>query len=66
MCICSKPTTEILELFVKSVQREQLKHQDNNIDLALVSLLLTLTYFTPFSSALIVDFEQVNVWFENS
>ena len=31
------------------------------IDVVLVFLLLTLSYFTPFSSVSIVEFEQVNL-----
>ena len=34
------------------------------LDVALVSLLLTLTYSTSFSNVPIVDFEQVNVKLE--
>ena len=36
------------------------------IDVILVSLLLTWTYFTAFSRVSIVDFEQVNVCWEES
>ena len=36
------------------------KGNNKTPDVVLVFLLLTLTYFTPFSSVSIVDFEQVN------
>ena len=37
------------------------KHQNDINNVILVFLLLTLTYFTPFYSVFVVDFEQVNV-----
>ena len=40
-----------------------LKHQSDVNDVVLVFLLLT--YFTPFSSVAIVDFEQVNISWDN-
>ena len=45
---CSKSTTKTIEKGVKYV-----------IDVVLV--FSSLTYFTPFSSVFIVDFEQINV-----
>ena len=45
---CSKSTTKTIEKGVKYI-----------IDVVLV--FSSLTYFTPFSSVFIVDFEQINV-----
>ena len=41
------------------------KHQNDVIDFVLVSLLLSITYFTPLFSVSIVDFEQIIVSCEN-
>ena len=35
------------------------------IEVVLVVSLLTLNYFTPFLRFAIVDFKQVNIWWEN-
>ena len=45
------------------VNNKNTKHQ-NIIDVVLVFLLLTLTYFTPFYSVSTVGFVQVNVRWE--
>ena len=42
------------------------RHQNDIIDVFLVSLLLTLNIFLTFSTVSIVDFEQINVcWGSN-
>ena len=53
----SNSTIETLKKGMKYVQSKQLRHQ--NDDVVVVSLLLTLDNFTHFSSASIVDFEEV-------
>ena len=47
---CSKSTIETLEKDVKYVHSKLWKHQIDVTDVILVFLLLTLTYFTSFSS----------------
>ena len=41
------------------------RHQNDVNDVAMVSLLLTLNIFTPFSNVSFVDFEQVNIPWED-
>ena len=43
---CSKFTIETLEQGVKYVQSQQQRHQNDTIDVDLVSLLLTLSIFS--------------------
>ena len=62
---CSKSTIETLEKSLKYVQSYQWRYQKDVIEVVLVSSLLTLNYFKSFSSFPIVDFEQVNIWWEN-
>ena len=52
----------------KSTEKSVTFFQGNNNvnDVVLVSLLLTLTYFTFFSSISVVDFEQVNILWVSS
>ena len=53
----------MFKLTIKTLER---RCQNDVIDVVLVYLLLTWTYFTPLSSVFIVNFEQVNVsWVEN-
>ena len=40
----------------------KVRHQNDAIGVVLVSLLLTLNYFTPCSSVSIVNFEQLNAY----
>ena len=58
---CLESTVETIEKGVKNVQSWQQKHQNDVNDVVSVFLLLIWTYFTPFSSTSIVDFEQLNV-----
>ena len=51
---------ETPEQCVSSVQNWHKRHQNNVIDVILVSLLLTLNKFQAGSNVSIVDFEQVN------
>ena len=53
----------MFKLTIKTLER---RRQNVVIDVVLVYLLLTWTYFTPLSTVFIVDFEQVNVsWVVN-
>ena len=49
---------------MKHVERYQWRHQNDINDTVLTSLMLTLTYFTPFSNISIVDFERLFVCWE--
>ena len=62
---CSKSTIETLEKSLTYVQSYQWRYQKDVIEVVLVSSLLTLNYFKSFSSFPIVDFEQINIWWEN-
>ena len=57
----SKSTIETLEKYVKYVQSFQGWQLNELNDVVLVSLLLTLSIFRIFSIGSIVDFEQVNI-----
>ena len=60
---CSKSIIETLEKGLTFVQGYQ--YQKDVIEVVLVSLSLSLSYFTPFRSFPIVDFEQVNICWES-
>ena len=62
---CSKSTIETLEKGLTYVQSYQWRYQKDVIEVVLVSSLLTLNYFKSFPSFPIVDFEQVNICWEN-
>ena len=62
---CSKSATETLEKSLTYVQSYQWRYQKDVIEVVLVSSLLTLNYFKSFPSFPIVDFEQVNICWEN-
>ena len=62
---CSKSTIETLEKGLTYVQSYQWRYQKDVIEVVLVSSLLTLNYFKSSSSFPIVDFEQVNICWEN-
>ena len=62
----SKSTTETLEKYVKHVQSYQGWQINELSDVVVVYLLLTLSIFRFFSTVSIVDFEQVNIcWNEH-
>ena len=52
---------ETVEKGLQYVQRKQQKHQSDINNGVLLFCCLLWTYFTPFSTVLIVDFERVNV-----
>ena len=62
---CSKSTIKALGKGLTYVQSYQWRYQKDVIEVVLVSSLLTLNYFTLFPSFPIVDFEQVNICWEN-
>ena len=62
---CSMSTVETLEKGLTYVQSYQWRYQKDVIEVVLVSSLLTLNYFKSFPSFPIVDFEQVNICWEN-
>ena len=55
-----KTRRETLEKDTKSIERNNKQRHLNNINVVLVSLLLTLNISQPCSAIYIVDFEQVN------
>ena len=57
---CLKLITKTPKQCVKSAQNFQWRHQNVAINIALVSLLLTLNNFTHCSNGFILEFEQVN------
>ena len=61
----SKSTIETLEKGVTYVQSYQWRYKKDAIEVVLVSLLLTLNYFKSSPSFPIVDFELVNICWEN-
>ena len=61
---CSNLTIETPGKGVKYVQSKQKKHQNDVNDVVMVFLLLTLNIFDTFLSDSIIDFEQVNVSWE--
>ena len=62
---CSKSTIETLEKGLTYVQSYQWRYQNGVIEVVLVSPLSTLNYFKSSPSFSIVDFEQVNIFWEN-
>ena len=62
---CSKSTIETLGKGLRYIQSKQWRYQKDVIEVVLVSSLLTLNYFKSFPSFPIVDFEQVNICWEN-
>ena len=61
----SKSTIETLEKGLTYVQSYQWRYQKDIIEVVLVSSLLTWNYFKSSPSFPIVDFEQVNICWEN-
>ena len=62
---CSKSTIETLEKGLTYVRSYQWRYKKGNIEVVLVSSLLTLNYFKSSPSFPIVDFELVNICWEN-
>ena len=62
---CSKSTTETLEKSLTYVQSYQWRYQKDVIEVVLVFSLLTVNYFKSSPSFHLVDFEQVNIYWEN-
>ena len=63
--ICSKSTIETLEKGLAYVQSYQWRYQKDVIEVILVSSLSTLSFLKSSHSFPIVDFEQVNICWEN-
>ena len=61
----SKSTLETLEKGLIHVQSYWWRYQKDVIEVVLVASLLTLNYLKSFPSFPIVDFEQVNICWEN-
>ena len=62
---CSKSTVKTLEKGLTHVQSYQWRYQKDVIEVVLVSSLLNLNYFKSSPSFPTVDFEQVNICWEN-
>ena len=62
---CSKSTIETLEKGLTYVQSYQWRYQKDVIEVVLVSLLLALNNFKSSTSFPMVDFEQIDICWEN-